>query len=101
MPSNPRRRGRRLVSFPPVSRKETDDRMRADVMSRTTKRRGKNMPAESTPPPEPGREETALNGFTAFDHDEVEPLPSLDESAAEPAEEDDAHAPDDALGLYL
>jgi len=59
------------------------------------------MPAESTPRPELGREETALNGFAAFDHDEVEPLPSLDESAAEPVEEDDAHAPDDALGLYL
>jgi RNA polymerase primary sigma factor len=70
-------------------------------MSRTTKRRGKNLPAEPTPLTEKGREQTALNGFAAFDHDEAEPLPHLDESAAEPAEEDDTHAPDDALGLYL
>src|SRR4051794_4650187 len=74
-------------------------------MKKSTGRKGRNQPTGSPlPPPGPPADEFALHEY-GYGHDHGhadEHAPAHDEAAhVEGAEGEDAHAPDDALGLYL
>ncbi len=115
MPPRPRWRDRRQAYFTsPVSGEERDgiDRTDAMAMRRTTKRTGKGAASDPTlalphtfaPPREATdsvRRETAWSDLPddAFAADDADETPAAPAEAAQ--ETDDAHAPDDALGLYL
>jgi RNA polymerase primary sigma factor len=86
------------------------------VMKRTTKRAGKgaasdptpNLPETRTPAPpeETVRRETAWSdlpddSFAAEEADDVDETAAEETAAPAELEGEDAHAPDDALGLYL
>ena len=83
------------------------------VMRRTNKRTGKGGTSEAAPAlphsatPRPGEEttrrETPWSDIPddAFAADEVDEADEVAETRAAPAEDEDTHAPDDALGLYL
>jgi RNA polymerase primary sigma factor len=88
------------------------------VMRRTTKRTGKNAasdPALAVREPlaheaeaeeHPARRETPWSelpddSFSAEDAEEIEEAATEESAAQNELEEEDAHAPDDALGLYL
>jgi RNA polymerase primary sigma factor len=75
-------------------------------MKRTLKRTAKGLDSDTVPAlPESLAAESTVNGWDdlsarGFEHDDENEV-SLDESTAPADEGEDAHAPDDALGLYL